>query len=158
MNKKFIAIIAGLSILIIITIVLFIMSNNKDGITTCYTLSGTESQIWKFDVKNDDVDKLEITINKSSLKYGYETLENLSLYQKKEIEEKVLNDLNIDSLNYNGITIEINYKEYLEVIINIDYSLADTYVLNKMKLNYNNEIKFSEYIKVLQEDNLYVCK
>ena len=158
MSKKNIIIYSSLALLVIVTIVLYFTVNKKDDLVTCTYSSGSTYQEWNFDIKNDLISKLNIKVNKSSLTYNYETLNNLTSSQKNQIQEEVLYDLGLDRLNYDGIDIKLNYNEYLTIEIDIDYSKAQEDILKKLNLNYDKKTKFSSIKSQLESDNLVTCK
>ncbi len=160
MTKKDKIIYGSLIVIVIITIILSIIVNNKNkGHKICTMTDDNTLEEWKFDIKDDEVNKLYIKLYYPIEEFGYNNANNLTEENKQKIQKEILYDLGVDKTNYDGINIKMSYSnDNVIVEINIDYKDAKEKVLKPMSLSYNKNIKFSSIKPLLEKDYKITCE
>ena len=126
-----------------------------NGTTTCRNVNNYYNTL-VFTSKNDKVVKCKATAVKQLSTYGFDTIEQLTQADKNSIESEILKELNIDSFEYKGINISVEYNMGVALTVDIDYSNYDMSVIEKLGLKFNG--KYSNIIKNLLSTKEWKCE
>lgn len=124
------------------------------GTTLCKNIYNN-SEIF-FTTRNDKITRYKLTASKNIGSFGYDDTYSLTDEDKRSIENEILKELNLDSFEYKGITLSVEYKDEVFLIIDVDYSNCDLSVIEKLKIKFNDT--YSNTIKNLLSTKEYKCE
>lgn len=156
MDRKYIIIAGGIFISTIIILLLLHILNKDNILVTCTSYDNLQK--WSFDVENDKIKNLNLEITYPAQDFEFDTLKNITDYEKQEIQNIKLNEIGIDSLNNDGLTIKFEYNDNLLLKLKIDTTKVSQHTLEKLSLDNIKKIKFSDLKTKISKDNYYSCK
>ncbi len=128
--------------------------NRTTGTTVCRNIFSYSTIT--FTAKKDKITNSKFTTLREIGYYGYDNINLLTSEDKKQIESSILNELKLESFEYKGINIIVDYKEDVVITINIDNEHCDLSILQKLGIKFNDT--YSNTIKGLLSTKEYMCE
>ncbi len=130
---------------------------DKETSKTCTTISDNITYIYKYNATNDIIDKFEMNLLFDNSLFGVDSLDVLTDNQKEQIKLNILNTLGLQNTNYDGISINIDINDKINVSIVADLKIADKDFLKKLGFNFSNtDMSLKNTVKIIEENGA-VC-
>lgn len=138
-------------------------TNNQNGNNQTEDLTTTKScnqinqisklnQTFTYTATNDEIEKVKVVRVYNNETLGVDSFSNFTETQKESYKQNILNQIGLDSTNYEGLTIEFEFNDQMTITINADLKIADEEKLQMVGLDFSNGKSLKQKIEDMRKN------